>query len=135
MGYVTVILMFLLGCLGAAPMIIAKKPDARELIDKLVPIQGILGIAGLVLGILGILGNLRYIGHLFGIVALAASIVLAILGFLMGFGLISKWMSGSPEAAAKAANLRMTLTKFQVPLGLVAIGLSIWWLLMILRIL
>jgi hypothetical protein len=129
MGLLFIIVTFLLGVMGAAPVIVAKKPDAGELIDKLVPIQGFLGIGGVVIGIWWFLISLTG----FYLVGLISGAVIALLGFLMGFSLLSKLFASSPEAAAKAQNLRLALAKFQVPLGLAAIGLAVWGLIMWIR--
>ena len=121
MAILTAALMIVMGLLGAAAFIVAKKPDAAGLINKLVPIQGIVGIVGLVLGVLGTLTALTH----FTIIGIATSLVCAILGFLLGFGLVAKFaLSGSKEAMAKGEKLRSTLAVFQVPFGLASIGLG-----------
>jgi len=129
---ITAALMIAMGLLGASAFIVAKKPDAAGLINKLVPIQGIVGIVGLVMCVLGILASLSPF-YLMGVVANAVG---AALGFLLGFGLIAKFaLSGSKEAMAKGEKLRSTLAVFQVPFGLASIGLGIYYLLFALRIL
>jgi hypothetical protein len=48
------------------------------------------------------------------------------LGFLLGYGLISKYaLSSSPEAAEKGRQLREKLAVYQGPLGVVAVCLAI----------
>ena len=53
------------GILAASGLIIAKKPDAKQLIDKLMPYQAIIGVVLLALGILNLL---RWIGSVFGLI-------------------------------------------------------------------
>jgi hypothetical protein len=55
-----------------------------------------------------------------------------LVGFILGFALISKWtMSGNEAALKKGQELREKLVKIQVPLGFLAIvmgGLYTVWL-------
>ena len=51
MNWITVIVLTLAGVLALSGMIIAQKPQAKDLIDKLVPFQGIIGVVLLVWGI------------------------------------------------------------------------------------
>jgi hypothetical protein len=119
------------GVLAASTLIISKKPNAKELIDKLVPVQGWIGLVVCIVGLWAVINCLMNISimHLVPLrwtVALAMGVLMTLLGFLLGFGLISQFtMKGNPEAAAKGEALRMKLTKFQVPLGLAGIGLGI----------
>ena len=52
------------GILAASALIIARKPNAKELIDKLTPYQGWIGIVMFFWGIWGVLGSLRTLGAL-----------------------------------------------------------------------
>src|SRR4051794_24223290 len=64
MGFVTGIWLAVLGVLGAASLIIAKKPDAKELIDKLTPYQGWIGAGSAVWGLWGVISSVLGIGLL-----------------------------------------------------------------------
>lgn len=137
MIWITIAVMFCGGVLASANLIIAKKPDAKQLIDKLVPYQGWIGIAMFVWGIWDVINVLRsgwfsLISHmpLTVIVILVAVLVEVVLGFLLGFGLISKYaLSKNEQAMAKGQEIRGKLAKFQGPLGLVAIFVAIYILL------
>ena len=126
------IVLLLLGVLAASSVIVKNKPDAKELIDKLVPIQGWLGFIACFWGVWGIIQSVLNIGWLttvpvWWITFLAMSIVTASLGLLLGFSLISKFvLSKNEEAMAKGEALRMKLAGYQIPLGFAAIGLAIW---------
>lgn len=125
------IILILLGVLAASSMIVKMKPEAKDLIDKIVPIQGWLGLVGFVLGIYYTVISLIS-GH-FSIVYIAITLLMAALGLLMGFGLISKYMlSKNEEAMAKGEAIRSKLATFQIPLGIAGIVVGI---LSILRIL
>ena len=124
--------LLLCGILAASTLIIQKKPDAKELIDKLVPIQGYLGVVACLLGLWGIIRLLLNIGAFLKyspmhfVVYMAIAVLMAGLGFLLGYGLISQYaLSKNPEAAAKGAELRAKLTKFQIPMGLAGIALGL----------
>ena len=127
--FVTVAILFCGGVLSAANIIVGKKPNAKELIDKLVPYQGWIGAVMFFWGIWGlinILGHLGYIGMYFsslgGIIMIIAILTELVLGFLLGFGLITKYALSKSEAAMeKGQAIRAKLSKFQAPLGIVAI--------------
>src|SRR5215470_7557295 len=51
MWIITSLILLAGGLLGAANLLIAKRPNARELIDKLVPFAGIIGIIMLLWGL------------------------------------------------------------------------------------
>jgi len=109
MIWVTIAVMFCGGVLAASNLIIAKKPDAKELIDKLVPYQGWIGIVMFLWGIWDTIHVLTSgwfsiisIIPLTAIVILVAVLVEVVLGFLLGFGLISKYaLSKNEQAMAK----------------------------------
>ena len=44
MGLITAIILVICGALAAASFIVAKKPNAKELLDKLAPYQGWIGL-------------------------------------------------------------------------------------------
>ena len=52
---ISVLILLAGGILGAANLIVAKKPDAKVLIEKLTPFQGIIGIVMLVWGVWGLI--------------------------------------------------------------------------------
>jgi len=58
------------GILAASGFIVAQKPNAKELIDKLVPFQVTIGVAMLVLGLVNLLLQLVH-----GLIGLAAALM------------------------------------------------------------
>ena|SRR5258708_5472002 len=131
MGLAGPIVAILGGLLAALPFVGAVQPKAKALLEKLAPIQGWLGLVLFVWGLWGIIQFFLYIGLLsvaplawllFG----ACSVVSVAVGFLLGFGLLSKFIFGtSPVASVKAEVIRGRLSIVQIPLGLttVVIGL------------
>lgn len=116
------------GVLAASGLIVAKKPDAKQLIDKLVPYQAIIGVVLLVFGVLNLLrllGNhffdvLRIV-PLLGLSYLAMTVVSILLGFLFGMPQIAKWMPGEGQTEQKGMELAKKLAPFQGILGIVGI--------------
>lgn len=128
MWIITVVILLAGGLLGAANLIIAKKPNAKDLIEKLTPYQGWIGVVLVLWGIWDLIGVLRSLGtfSVFWLVWLVTAVTELGLGFLLGYGLISKYVLGSsPQALEKGQQLRARLANYQGPLGVVAIGLAI----------
>ena len=78
---------------------------------------------------MGCLGNpsiyIKYIGLSWGI-GLGVSAVEFVVGFLLAYSLISKYLLEKNETAkAKGQELRLKLTKYQVPAGVALIVLGI----------
>jgi hypothetical protein len=136
MGLVFALLLIAAGLLGAASLIVAKQPNAREVIAKLTPYQGIIGIILLIWAlivfifrILPALGLLLQFFPLTGILLLATFLVAIALGFLLGYGLIAQYALNKNAGAAQGGEaMRLKLAKFQGPLGLLGIGLGLWML-------
>ncbi len=131
MWIITAIVLFLGGVLGAANLIVAKKPNARELIEKLTPYQALIGVVLVVWGVWDAIGVLRFLGIVsaapfWWFIYLVTAVTELGLGFLLGYALISKYvLSHSPEAAARGQQLQMKLGVYQGPLGVIAIALAI----------
>ena len=131
MEFVIAIAVFVGGVLAASSLIIARKPDAKELIDKLAPYQGSIGVVLFLWSIYALIWSLGYtillkIFPIFWIALFASALVGIVLGFLLGFGLITKYvLSKNEEAMKKGQEIRQKLTRFQGPLGLVAIAAAL----------
>ena len=122
-----------LGVLAASNLIIARRPDAAELIGKLAPYQGWIGVASLFWGVWGIISCVLNMGWMttapiFWFSWLADSVLLAALGLLLGVGVLKTFIKDA------RANEKMDLTiaklaPYQGTLGLGAIGLGAWMVL------
>lgn len=125
--------------LAASGLIVAKKPNAKELIDKLVPFQVTIGVAMLVLGLVdllfqlahGIISALTNTASLYGLTVVALTGVSILLGFLFGLPQITRWMQGHGhgDAGQKAAELAKQIAPFQGMLGLIGLAASLMALL------
>ena len=133
MWIITTLVLLAGGLVGASSIIVAKRPDAKDVIDKLVPFQGIIGVVLLLWGLKGafdILSTVRWM-HLapFWWLVFIATVVTELgLGFLLAYGLITKFTAG--QATEKAGQVHTKLVGYQSSLGLTAIGLSLLFLLM-----
>jgi hypothetical protein len=118
------------GLLAASALIVARKPNAKDLIDKLTPYQGWIGLVLFVWGIWDTLFIVRNVGALthfpllmlFGI---AITVTDLVVGFLLGFGLVTKYaLNRSPAALARGQQIRAKLATYQGAFGLGAIVLG-----------
>jgi hypothetical protein len=119
------------GVLAAASLIVAKKPNAKDLIDKLTPYQGWTGVVMAFWGVWGVINSIRFlsilsVAPLTWIFALAASVIMLVVGFLLGFGLLTKWtLSNSPAAELRGQQIRAKLAPMQGTFGLLAIAVGL----------
>ena len=130
MGLVSGIWMALLGVLGASSLIIAKKPDAKEMIAKMAPYQGWIGAISAIWGVWGIISSVLSIGLLstwpiLWATFLAGAVLQFALGLLLGVGVLKTFIK-NPQANAKMDQTIVKLAPMQGNLGLAAIGLGIW---------
>ena len=136
MGYAWPVILILGGILGISGLIVAKKPDAKELLGKLQPFQAAIGIALLIFGVLNLMDAIRFLKlisvvPLLSIMAIAAVVSAIILGILFGMPMIARF---SASGAAKGEELGKKLAPFQTIFGLVAIVSGLYFLLIILGI-
>src|SRR5665647_2339043 len=118
------------GILGCAGLIVAKKPDAKELIGKLQPFQAGIGVALLIFGVWNLLDAVRLISIISMlpvtvIVAWAAVGSAIILGIMFGMPMVAKL---SAAGAAKGEEMGKKLAPYQTLVGLVAIGAGAYFL-------
>ena len=117
----TAIISILGGLIASSSYIASKKPDAKELIDKLVPYQGIIGVVLLIWSIKNVFILFRY----FSFNGIIITVVQFIVGFLLAYALLSQYLfSKSEEAKEKGQELRAKLVQYQVPagIGLIVLG-------------
>ena len=130
MGLLNGIWLVVLGVLGAASLIIAKKPDAKQLIDKLAPYQGWIGAVSAFWGVWVIISAVLNLGWLTAapilwVTFLVDGLLQLGLGLLLGVGVLKTFIT-APEAVAKLDQTIAKLAPKQGLLGLVAIGVGAW---------
>jgi hypothetical protein len=123
--FVNIILGVLGGVLAAAAWIIAKKPDAKQYIDKLARYQAFIGVGLIVVSVVNFFLWLKVLSALFHFAALFAASFIAMVGtgFLLGalFGMpqIAKWIPGESSAEQKAVELSKKVVPYQVMFGVI----------------
>ncbi|GMN11709.1 hypothetical protein MTsPCn9_28920 [Croceitalea sp. MTPC9] len=126
------ITLVLLSIIAVPSLVLSKKPNAKELLEKIEPYQGWIGLVFCFWGVWGIVTSILNIGWLttapiWWITLLAGSVVEATLGFMLGFGLMNKLFLGKNEKAKeKAAELRSKIAPKQGKLGILGIVVGIW---------
>ena len=122
------------GLLAASAFIIRKKPNAQELIDKITPYQGWIGFCMFGWGVWETLGVIRAVSWLSTapldwIFWLTTGLADLTVGFLLGFGLITKYaLSRNEVALRKGQALRARLVAVQVPLGFFAMVMGVLYI-------
>ena len=142
MGFLIAILLILAGILALSTFIVAKKPDAKAMIDKLVPFQAFIGVALLAValifwidaGIVNIFRMMKFwaLGGIIGIGAIFSGILL---GALFGMPQIAKWIPGESSAEQKALELSKKVAPIQMVVGIIALACGLGVLLIELNIL
>jgi len=124
------------GVLAVSGMVLRKRPDAARVLGQLIPFQGILGI---VLGIwslilaIRLLGVLTYIFLLPVLIASVATLVGVVLGFVLAYGLLNKYVwRKTVTATGGGAATNARLVALQSPLGVAGIVFGIVYLIVIL---
>ncbi|WP_130734352.1 hypothetical protein [Flavobacterium sp. J27] len=126
------ITLIILGLLAAPSLLLAKKPNAKELLDKITPYQGWIGLVFCFWGVWGIIQAVLNMGLLttfpiWWITWLASSAVEAVLGFILGYGMINQFfLSKNEEAKQKGEKLLAKLAPIQGKLGLAGIAVGVW---------
>jgi hypothetical protein len=119
------------GILAVSALIIANKPDARQLIDKLTPFQALIGVGMIALSVVNLLRLLGVLTDMFKLNFMWALGIWCMfgagvaLGALFGMPQVVKWIPGESNAEQKAMELSQKIAPFQVLLGLVAIAGSV----------
>jgi hypothetical protein len=114
--------LLVLSMLAVPNLILAKKPDAKEILAKLAPYQGYIGAASAVWGLWTIISAVLNLGFLSRwpvtwIVWTAAGVVQLSLGLLLGVGVLKTWIK-DPTAQA---NMDKTIAKLAPKQGLLGI--------------
>ncbi|WP_346317716.1 hypothetical protein [Chitinophaga sp. YIM B06452] len=126
------ITLILLSIIAVPSLILSKKPNAKELLEKVEPYQGWIGIIFCFWGIWGIVSAVLNMGWIasapiWWATLAAGSLVEACLGFLLGFPLINKlFLSESVKAREKAVRIREKVAPKQGALGILGLIVGAW---------
>lgn len=116
------------GLIAASSLIITHKPNAQELLDKVIPYQGWIGVLLTFWGVWGLIGALTNLGSIsvYWFVSLGVALVEFVVGFLLAYGLISKYLLEKNETTKeKGEELRAKLVQYQVPAGVLLVVLGV----------
>ena len=124
-SYITAILLILAGILAISGLIVSKQPSAKELIDKLVPFQGIIGVVllgwcliSLIRGLLAGALTAMKIWPMGVAIWFFAALSGILLGFLFGMPIIAKWIPGDSPAERKALEMQQKVAAWSVIVGI-----------------
>lgn len=119
------------GLVAASSFVVARRPDARPIFDRLAPFQGAIGVAMLVAGILWLLRALPHLGGLMsaapvtGVVTIASIVTMLGVGLLLGYALVDRYVLSKNAAASAGAEAALRrLVSVQAPLGLATAALG-----------
>lgn len=120
--------------IALSSFIIAKKPEAKQLFEKIQPYQGFLGVGLLAWGVYDLIRMLEFFGPflkydmVFGICAIAYVASEILLGFILGFGLIATWIPGEGAAEKKGVEIHKKLLGFSLPIGIIGLVSAVYFL-------
>jgi hypothetical protein len=123
------------GVFALSSVIIANKPDARTLIDKLTPYQALIGLVLVILGVIDVVRALPYLSDAFTVNYIYAAVVLSmlavsvLLGALFGMPQIAKMIAGRSPADHKALEISHEIAPYQIILGLIGMVSALLFLL------
>ena len=133
------ILILLGGIIAASGLILSKKPDAKELLNKITPYQGIIGVALLGFGLFDLITNLdifKVVLHfkppMYCLMLLGWFVDSILLGIILGMPLVAKYAGGGNEE--KLLNVQKKLVPLQTIFGLIGIAVGVMLLLFALHI-
>jgi hypothetical protein len=142
LGIIFMILLFLGGVLALSNLIVSKRPDAKRIIDKLVPYQALIGVALLVIALwlmfrIGPINMFRGFEHdaVAALTFLGGVVSGIALGFFFGMPQIAAWIPGESAAETKAVALSRKLAPYTMMVGVVAVGAATLMLLYELKLL
>jgi len=119
-----------LGILAVPSLLLARRPDAKEMLGKLAPYQGWMGAISALWGVWGIISAVLNISWLtewpiYWATWLADSILLASLGLILGIGVLKTFIK-QPQAQAKLDQTLAKIAPHQGRLGLAGVGVGAW---------
>lgn len=120
----------LLGALAVPSLILARRPDAKQLLGKLAPYQGWMGAVSAIWGVWGIISSVLNIGWLttypiYWATFLADSVLLTGLGLILGIGVLKTFIK-NPGAQQKLDQTLAKVAPHQGRLGIAGIAVGVW---------
>jgi hypothetical protein len=137
MGFVNAIILIVLGAFCVPALVAQKSPNAKQLLDKIVPYQGIVGFVSFIWGIWVVIQCIMNLGWFsynppIGIILWLTYLVNAVLsvgaGAILGWGLIQKYLlaKASDDVKKKAEESLAKLVSMQPKIGIACIAFGVW---------
>ncbi len=129
------VFLIILGILAAPSLLLSRKPEAKEFLNKITPYQEWIGLVFCIWGIWGVISillNLKTLSILpnIWVLSLAVRVVAAVLGFLLSYTLMNNvLLSKNEDVKEKAAALRVQLMPLQGKFGMAAIFIGAFYIL------
>ena len=126
------ITLILLSLLAVPSLILSKRPDATEILAKVAPYQGWIGLTFSFWGVWGLISAILNItlltsNPIWWGTWVASSLIETILGFMLGYALINKYLlSKSEDSMKKGQYMLAKLAPIQGTLGIVGLGVGVW---------
>jgi hypothetical protein len=127
------ITLIIIGILAAPQLILSKKPDAAEKLAGIAKWQGWIGFIAFIWGLWGCIWAVLTIGWIAAgwpvrwFTWFICNIIELVLGFMLGYGLISKYALSKSEAAKeKAGKILAKLAPVQGTLAIISIIFGLW---------
>ena len=127
------ITLIILSLIAVPSLILAKKPNAQELLNKVAPFQGWIGVVFCFWGIWGLISAILSIGWIANgwiiswVTWALYALVETTLGFILGYSLIVKYvLSKNEKAKEKGAKVLEKLLPLQGKLGILGLIVGVW---------
>jgi hypothetical protein len=123
--------LIILGALGASAFVVARKPGARQILERMAPVEAGLGVVGAVMGLLGLLDVLLHLSTrtknlIPFVLETVGHLSLFGTGFILGFPVIVGYvMRNSPSWVQRAHTLRARLEVKRQTMGLICMVLGV----------
>ena len=132
---INALVLILGGLLALSALIVAKHPNAQNIVAKLTPWQTIIGIGLIVLGVINfvkLVPNISGDAFVKNLIVVAAELVVCggsvVLGAMLGMNQILEWIP-SQQGKQKFYNLIQQVFVFQLLVGIVSIAGAVAYLL------
>ena len=119
MGLIELVIFFLICVVAVYPLVAAQRDDGDAMMSRIAPYTGIVGVIAIVLGAIWLIQALPVLGSMFShwatTLLVVAWIIEILLGILLAWPLISKYVLKGSEAPRGLAAI-------QIPLGIVGMA-------------
>lgn len=132
MGFVTLILLILLGVLGIASWLKTRQPNLNAQLGKLESFEGWIGLIGLIWGLIMLLRWLQFLSFFsyapgLALIGLVSALVVISLSLILSIPVLRS-LFGSNNFTTKLGELAGKLGPYKVGLGFACLVLALYYL-------